>query len=645
MPTLSDAAQSSSVTQGSTVASGLGAQLLCSEGKLGPDHTVCCAGGCHVCGGSKCPKPECCMGRIRKTGKICKIATDVACILPSRKGTAYAPGSPYVQGANRTQRYSAQVRSQRRYSSHVKRASKACDDVKNKQLLPEQGAPIVSFAITATDESKNLHLLDYMWQHVVNAGNHATIYTGQPPESPKHEARAPWQPAYHSAYGLNHVRLEDVSDFAYPPLEKNFAAWHHLISKSTIRAEWYARCDQDTFVDPRRLRNVLHDFGTGPTYTGREGWGRPVDVQRFNITFPYALGGTCEFLSSAAAHIIWKELPKCLVWSQGAYAAMSDTHSDVEFGRCLFRHGIHFSPSGDSLAFRSIGKMRKTGPLTSLEVKDLLSNVCDRSNRKSFLTLGPSGIEPTFASLHPIKNADAALYLSNVAQGLTPIPALKPSTTEHAWDTPCAHNPTALAMLTACCNQDKKDHSEMDTPEKRLHTNAPRCMACKSDNCSLRVRECPPVTRWKAEHEGPGGAVLSSSHGVLATLNGLDARQVHAHRLATQLSLLMQRPAACPIHLLQAVRGAQAYSLGIDSLLPGELAHRETFRRAVIEAIDTNASSLLFFEEDVVPRVDFSERWDILRASPRCFGFLHHPGGVLLLGASEWSLPWAKEEL
>ena len=92
-------------------------------------------------------------------------------------------------------------------------------------------------------------------------------------------------------------------------------------------------------------------------------------------------------------------------------------------------------------------------------------------------------------------------------------------------------------------------------------------------------------------------------------------------------------------------RRTSVQPLGIDSLLPGELGHRETFRRAVIEAIDTNASSLLFFEEDVVPRVDFSERWDILRASPRCFGFLHHPGGVLLLGASEWSLPWAKEEL
>jgi len=70
---------------------------------------------------------------------------------------------------------------------------------------------------------------------------------------------------------------------------------------------------------------------------------------------------------------------------------------------------------------------------------------------------------------------------------------------------------------------------------------------------------------------------------------------------------------------------------------------RDGLRIAVMEAITANASALLFVEDDAIPRIDFAVRWTDLLASQRCFGFLRQPGGILLLGASEWSNQFPNE--
>ena len=470
-----------------------------------------------------------------------------------------------------------------------------------------------------------------------------TFYTGQAPWSVK-PAPAP-RPV---AHGMHHVRLDGVGDFEYPPLAKNFGAWHHHLT--TTRAAWYARCDSDTFVNPTILAAALRAFGEGSTtYTGRKGLGRPFDRERFNITFPFAMGGTCEFLSAAAALIVVKELHVCLERSRREFAAMPDTHSDVELGRCLLHHGVHFSshPRGNTI-FRHVftKALNHTAALPSLELGHLLSQNQNQQCATSILMLGPSGVQTTFGSLHPIKNADTALYLSNVMRGLMPMPSglsvtpLVPMRMSWNWTMPCAHNPLMLSWVTACCNR-KLFYSS--TGNTSLHTAIQRPI-CTSDACSLRVPECP--VSISHDHVAGAGAgvvlsapatILASSHAVIVTLNGLDPRNSRVRQLALDLSLLLRTAAAHPVGLLQAVRGAHVYSSPIDTLSPGESGLRDSFRRAVEEAIARNASSLLVFEDDAVPRCDFEERWAEVLASQRCFGFLRDPGGILLLGASEWS--------
>jgi len=59
---------------------------LCVEGITNADETVCCDGGCGVCGGCDCDMNPggaalCCPGVIAATEFVCMMASDVACLL------------------------------------------------------------------------------------------------------------------------------------------------------------------------------------------------------------------------------------------------------------------------------------------------------------------------------------------------------------------------------------------------------------------------------------------------------------------------------------------------------------------------------------------------------------------------------------
>ena len=47
------------------------------------NHAFCCPKHCERCGGPHCDKRDCCISWIRKSGRICMNATDVACYIRS----------------------------------------------------------------------------------------------------------------------------------------------------------------------------------------------------------------------------------------------------------------------------------------------------------------------------------------------------------------------------------------------------------------------------------------------------------------------------------------------------------------------------------------------------------------------------------
>jgi len=526
-------------------------------------------------------------------------------------------------------------------SPHVLKPCHGLSIAPQPELKQELAATTLSFAVTSVDKSARLRILSYLWRHVAEAGYQVSVYTGgNAREGGEEAAQATLQPGP-LAHGIGHVQLEGVQDFDYPPVMKNFRAWQHLISRT--RAAWYARCDDDTFVNAAALASALRAFGDAPIFTGALGDGRTHDRQKFNITFRYAQGGTCEFLSAAAAQIIVKELPGCLERSQRAFATLPDMHSDVELGRCLVHHGLNFTshPQGRAI-FRSVAtaNLVHTARLPSLDLEQLLlrwqqGNSC----MEPLLALGPAGMQTTFGSLHPIKDAHVAIYLSEFARGLTPIPSRLVSNAQRrkralsfARSSLCAHNPAALSWTTACCNR-KLFFRHFDT----LNTVENLQIVCMIDNCSLIVPECPVGV---ATTSVLSAAMFASVHAVILTM---ESRAPLARRMARGMSRLLQLPARRPFHVLQAPIGAHVHHVAIDLLTPGEMGLRDGLRIAVMEAITANASALLFVEDDAIPRIDFAVRWTDLLASQRCFGFLRQPGGILLLGASEWSNQFPNE--
>jgi len=96
------------------------------------------------------------------------------------------------------------------------------------------------------------------------------------------------------------------------------------------------------------------------------------------------------------------------------------------------------------------------------------------------------------------------------------------------------------------------------------------------------------------------------------------------------------------VNVIEAIRGEDVVDgSGLESLSLGEVGLRMTMQRFLRKSMleDRTLPVVAFLEEDVLIHQEFRSIWKIMQETPRCTSFLlSETGGVLLLGASEWTL-------
>ncbi len=209
----------------------------------------------------------------------------------------------------------------------------------------------------------------------------------------------------------------------------------------------------------------------------------------------------------------------------------------------------------------------------------------------------------THAVFYPISSPVLYNYMSDILARRTPIWNWRYSLLS------CSHSPPLNNLLTSCCEPHWK---------RKLPNRQPRCL---QDDCSQIKPECP----------SPPGRLLEDYGGRMASLT----HSLSVQKLMATLKKLLK---------LSEMR-VQAYSgrkivgeVGIDRLTPGEIGYRLSFYAAVVDALRKNAS-FFWFDDDLLLHKNFGKEWVDIQRARECTGFLENPGGILLLGASEWSSP------
>lgn len=91
-----------------------------------------------------------------------------------------------------------------------------------------------------------------------------------------------------------------------------------------------------------------------------------------------------------------------------------------------------------------------------------------------------------------------------------------------------------------------------------------------------------------------------------------------------------------PVTLTHAVDGESVMPAMIQEMHPGEYGLKQSYLNAISSAERSGASLAAIFDDDVGFHYDAKYMLKALKLS-ECWDFLAHPGGVLLLGASDWT--------
>ena len=414
-----------------------------------------------------------------------------------------------------------------------------------------------------------------------------------------------WKHPENVFIGVTHLDARDkmfsevnVSDDEYPPICKNFNIWHKVAS-SHDSYQWYARCDDDTFVDEQPVEaHLLQTYPPGrPVYTGLLGRGRP--RERSFIPSAYAQGGACEIMNREALETVRGDLGKASRCHKRK-CVTPQCHSDVELAQLLLKRGVLFTKT-PALSFRMFYATTQLSSTVPIRV-DL-----DNITRDHFpiAYYSPRGrVTFRWNIMHPVKSARHWNAMTDLWEGRTP--PISPG----IGLCNCTHVPRFILWSTACCNQGIFSVSLPNLP-----------MKCHEDHCSRRIIQCPstrtPDDLWKR----------TRTHYAMISVASDDAELLR-RRLSAVFST--------PVHLFRGSVGKTLFAEGIQSLTSGELGYRETMRRLVSRAIEQK-KHLVSFDDDVLMHKNVRRMISDISRVDECTGYLDDPGGVLLLGASEWS--------
>lgn len=388
-------------------------------------------------------------------------------------------------------------------------------------------------------------------------------------------------------------------DDLYPPVCKNLLAWHDVKKRYTnnnLNNSWYVRCDEDSLFHRAQLLEHLRQFGNSrydAVYTGLAGKGRPFERKSNNISFVFAMGGTCEVLNAVALRKLNTEsIVQTCTSPPYKLLCPPHCHSDVEIGRLLFNTGVFYTRPMDMYKIfhhKYSTKIRWTAQTPGARF-DLFASY-DKNGH----------LHTDYSIFHPVKDVTIYNQMVQVLRGATP-----PYTHHHV---SCSHVPEFLKWWTSgSCNARNTIFFLKNEP--------PRCLG---DKKSI-IKDLCPNQLLKGNPLPEAFAVISSIKDSTKYAEGV-----------ARLLKLNKTPEIVSYHA-----NLHLHNMPLEKLLPGEIALRLAIDHAIDKAI-MHKKDLLWFDDDVLIRRDFSARWDALMQNSKCTGFLDNPGGILLFGASEWT--------
>jgi hypothetical protein len=192
-------------------------------------------------------------------------------------------------------------------------------------------------------------------------------------------------------------------------------------------------------------------------------------------------------------------------------------------------------------------------------------------------------VNRSYAVIHPVKDPRLMMLLRDIeVRGLTPF------MDNEVPPTSCLHNPQVV---------------QRGSQQQKIASPLPECQL-----------------RYMAN--------LSGSEGVFLSLDPAKAQR-GSEAMARIIPDVTFKG-------LVGIPGQPQYYIPLPGLTSGEMAHRQVFRKLLQES-DPSKNVLRFaFDDDVMLHHNFSELWKDIMLSDRCTGFLSEPGGVLLLGASQY---------
>jgi len=425
----------------------------------------------------------------------------------------------------------------------------------------------IAFAVTSTGNAAQHDLLARSWKHNIAQGYAVRVYSGG------EGFQAPWLD------NLTYVHLAVLNN-EDPPLINNFRVWGDMFS--TVSANWYVRCDWDTFVDAHEVAGILAPLDSREAwYTGSQGSARPLNHDMIRKSFTFAKGGACEVVSVGAARRVAGMLSGCLLAAR-RMLPLSEHHPDVEFGRCLMQSGVRFAV---------------TSVLSTHVVEDIYN--IETGNASLVVSAALKQVlRQHVATVHPVKDPAIMMYLVDaVHRQLTPL---------YNGDaiTPCMHNPHALAEVIGCPAEESRSLGA----------------------CGFWLPECQPSTR--ALTRGPvlmRGSVVS-----------------HDVARASRGARVLSRALGMPCAFVSRVFGEYAFPKPVGQLMSKDMGFRATVRsifsaahraNAAAAAAGGEAEAVALFGDDLRMHKRAPELWHNLQGSARCGSFLRGPGGVLFLGA------------
>ena len=384
----------------------------------------------------------------------------------------------------------------------------------------------------------------------------------------------------------------------YPPQLKEFLMFQFFDLLGTRAYDFYFKADLDSYVNPDRLRRFLDKFAIKRQWAGYFGtpaMGRADEAGKLGLTKPYCLG-LGYMLTWSTMHALARDAPACV-------QQFVSLHSDTEVcGR------LPPCPGDAAQIGRCIADAQGIG-CTELQEQAFVHNyyqVIDGEVLPSVLaqngqTLAQFSTRPPLpffhaVMLHPIKHVDEmALFHHQVSHNLRPLlPRIRPPS-----------KPTQQSTYLY-------QHALQLTRKSCVHNSV-----YQLEVSNMMLTECKPP---------------------------YFERPLRFPLIFNVMHLPSVAVAAVPRALAPLVR--------FRSVVVDEAHYRRNSRHAFLHAVRTvfleaqaaKAPYVALLTQDVVLHCDAAVKLQQLLNESRCAGHLYteHFGGVLLLGAREWTAKsWA----